>query len=312
MQDYTFESLKPLNASLDGRHRLEQSDVDIVNRLVDLIESTRRETPCPGDIIEYTDEYGIYYKNAHIQVLDRETDQFSVSCIPHVPFVFKDDEHDVWFSTGGGPWCFLAPAVLVYFGKREKLFKLFGHDRVTGETGVYFKALVNVWEYIAPNQHHPGYSTKDWAKRYISFVEKPTDGSASHYYDFINSAVFYNKEYQQWKATYKAVEFPGGSPTQTILFHYRETCVLITREEWDNLDLPLDTRFVNGIIHVKVAYGDDSHMITEYRFANTGYLDPRSFSPYERAKGTVLSSPEPEVKGELDKITTPSMMMTSK
>jgi len=297
MQKYTIERLKPLNASLDAHNRLEQSDVDIVNRYVNLIESTRREIPCPCDIIEYTDEYGIYSQNAHIQSLDDEMERFSVSCIPHVPFVFNDDEHGVRFNTGGGPWVSVDAAVLKHIGKREKLFKLFGHDRVTGDRGVYFKASVNVWEYTAPNQHHPGYSTKDWVKRYISFVEKPADGSASHYYDFINSAVFYNKEYQQWKATYMAVEFPGGSPTQTILFHYRETCRLISRKEWDELDLPLDTRLVNGIIHVKVAYDDEAHMITEYRFTNTGYLDPKWFGPYEKAKGTALSSPGPEVKG---------------
>ena len=298
MQEYTLESLKPLNASLDGYHRLEQSDVEIVNRYVKLIESTRREAPCPGDIIEYTDEYGIYYQNAHIQALDDVADRFSVSCVPHVPFVFKDDEHRVRFSTGGGPWVSVDAAALSHIGKRGKLFMLFGHDRVTGDRGVCFHASVNVWEYIAPEQHHPGFSTKDRAKHYVSYIEKPADGSAPHYYDFINSIVFRNAaEFKRWKDTYKAVEFPGASPNQAIVFLYRETCRLVSREEWDRLHLPLDTRFVNGIIHVKADYDDKAHMITEYRFTNSGYLDPRMFGPYERAKGTALVSPGPEIKG---------------
>ena len=300
MKEYTLESLMPLNPSLDGYHRLEQSDVDIVNRYAHLIESARREFPYPGDIIEYTDEYGNFYQNAHIQALDDESGQYSVSCIPHVPFVFKDDECGMRFNTGGGPWVSIDTKALKHIGNREKLFMLFGYDRVTGDRGVYFKASVNVWDYIAPNQYHPGYSTKDWAKHYVSYVEKPVDGSAPHYYDLTHSNVFKtNKEYLQWKATYKAVEFPGASPNQAILFLYRETCGLVSREDWDGLDLPLDTRFVNGIIHVKVAYDDYAHMITEYRFTNSGYLDPRSFGPYEKAKGTALVSPGQEVKGIL-------------
>jgi len=295
MQKYTLESLKPLNAFLDGRNRLEQSDVDIVNRHIGLIEGTRKETPCPGDVIEYTDEYGDYYKNAHIQEVDAGTSQLTVSCIPHVPFVFKDDEHGVRFDTGGGPWVSADAAALKHIGKREKLFILFGHDRATGDSGVYYHATVNAWECVAPNQRRPGYSTKNWEKQYIRYIEKPADGSAYHYYG--QGVIFRtHAEFRQWKDTYRAVEFPVALPDSTVLFLYRETCRLISREEWDSLDFPLDTRLVNGIIHVKVDYDYDAHMITEYRFTNSGYLDPRRFGSYERARGTALVPPGPEAE----------------
>jgi len=94
------------------------------------------------------------------------------------------------------------------------------------------------------------------------------------------------------------VEFPGGSQNQVILFLYREAEILISREEWDALDLPLDTRRVNGIIHVKVHYDDVAHLITAYRFTNSGYLERKKLGPYERAKGTALVTPGPEIKGE--------------
>ena len=100
-------------------------------------------------------------------------------------------------------------AALTPIGKREKSFRAFGHCGATTNDAVYFSAHVNVWEYIAPNQKHPGYSTKDWRKQYISFVEKPTDGSEYHYYG--RDIVFRNaSELQRWKITYKAVEFPGA------------------------------------------------------------------------------------------------------
>jgi predicted transcriptional regulator len=92
------------------------------------------------------------------------------------------------------------------------------------------------------------------------------------------------------------VGFPGYDANHSILFLYRETDKLVSRKEWDALDLPLDTRLVNGIIHVKVAYNDDAHMVTVYRFTNSGYLDSREFGEYERAKGTALVPSEAKVK----------------
>lgn len=299
---YTLETLKPLNAVFDSKHRLEQSDVEMANRFAMLIESTRGEKPYPGDNIEYTDEYGDYSGNTHVLASDDETGRVSIRICPHVPFIHSaDEEHGVsYYHTGGGPVTSIDSAALAYVGKREKFFMTFGHCGVTGNGAVYFKALVNSWEYVAPGQKHPGYSTKDWVKQYITYVEKPADGSAYHYYGSFNSGVVFKNaaELRLWKATYKAVEFPGAEPDQTILFMYRENPCLASREEWDALDLPLDTRFVNGIIHVKVAYDDHAHIVTEYRFTNSGYLDPKWFGPYERAKGTALVAPGPEVKAE--------------
>ncbi|MCL1855091.1 MAG: DUF4121 family protein [Clostridia bacterium] len=292
---YTLESLKPLNAAYDSEHRLEQSDVEMANHRIQLIENSRGEKPCIGDIIEYTDEYGIYSHSAHIQSWDNETRQLSICTIPTVPFVFLNEGNkEVRFSTDGGPWASVDTAALTYVGKREKLFKEFGHCGAAPNGSVCFKAQVNVWEYIAPNQKHPGYSTKDWAKEYINYAENPADGSGYHYCG--KNIVFKTAaELQRWRDTYKAVEFAGHSPNQTVFFFYREASMLVSREEWDALDLPLDTRQQNGIIHVKVDYDDDTHLIAAYRFTNSGYLDHKKFGPYERAKGTALAAPGPEI-----------------
>jgi len=294
---YTLESLKPLNAVFDSIHRLEQDDVEMVNNYVMLIESTRSEKPCSGDIIEYTDEYGHYNQSAHIHGFDAVTRRVGFYTFPFGPFVFHDDEQGFRFESIPGSHASVDFASLTYVGKREKSFKAFGHCFLPAHSAIYFYALVNVWEYIAPNQEHPGYSTKDWGKQYITYVEKPEDGSGYHYYGNFNSGLVFKNaaELQRWKATYKAVEFPGGSPNQIVLFHYRENDKLVSREEWDALDLPMDTRFVNGIIHVKVSYDDNAHMITVYRFTNSGYLD-KWFGEYERAKGTVLVPPRSEIK----------------
>lgn len=296
---YTLENLRLLNAVYDSEHRLEPADVEIVNRFVSLIEDTRKDKPCPGDNIEYTDENGDYSQNAHIRPADHGTGQLSVRVRPHIPFVYREDDGQLGYHhTGGGHLVSINVSDLTYVGKCEKMFAVLGNCYHPAHSAIYFKAAVNAWEYTAPNQKYPGFSTKDWARQYMCYVEKPHDGSEYHYYgNFGGGLVFRNAaELQRWMKTYKAVEFPGSDPNHTVLFHYREQDVLVTCEEWDALDLPLDTRRVNGIIHVKVDYDDNAHMITVYRFTNAGYLDPRRFTPYERAKGTKLVAPEPDRK----------------
>ncbi len=290
---YTLDRLRLLNTAFEDKRKLEQGDVDRVNRFVKLIESTREDCPCLGDIVEYTDEYGKYSHNAHIRDFNSETGRFAIYAVPHIPFVFQEDNwHGVHFWAGGGPEAFVEAATLTYIGKREKLFELFDHDPAHGSGGIYFKAEVNVWEYIAPEQKHPGYSTKNWEQQYISYRENPVDGCVYRYYGQ-NIAFKDNTEYLLWKKTYKGVEFKGADSNHFVVFHYREQDVLVSREDWDALDLPLDTRFINGpsLSHVKVAYDDAAHVVTVYRFTNSGYLDPRRFGPYEKAKGTALFAP---------------------
>lgn len=297
---YTPETLKQFNLVFRSIYKLEQKDVDTVNRYVDIIERTRGEQPRPGDIIEYTDEYGYYYHGSHVHGFDCKTGLVLVYTHSLTPFVFPhDSKPNVLFDASGSPNTSIKPDVLTYIGKRKKLFKSFGHyDAANGDSAVYFEAEVNVWEYIAPDQKHPGYSTKTWCKQYISYVEKPIDDSPYRYYGSFNSGIAFRniKELNLWKRTFKAVGFPGYDANHSILFLYRETDKLVSRKEWDALDLPLDTRLVNGIIHVKVAYNDDAHMVTVYRFTNSGYLDSREFGEYERAKGTALVPSEAKVK----------------
>jgi hypothetical protein len=283
---YTLENLKPINTVFDCEHRLNQSDVEMVNRYAARIESTRGENPRPGDIIEYTDEYGDYCRDAHIVTADSGTGRCTVRIHSYVPIVYRNDDHqkEGFYCTGGGVLTFVDAAALTYVGKREKLFAAFSHHCILpGHSAVYFKTLVNVWEYVAPAQKYPGYSTKGWHKQYITYVKEPTDNSPYHYYGSFSAGIAFKNdtELKLWKNTYRAVEFPGSDPNHSVLFLYRNNDRLISRDEWDALSLPLDTRFVNGIVHVKAAYDDGAHIVTAYRFTNSGYLDSRKFGPYE-------------------------------
>ena len=59
---YTLEILLPLNVSYDRDHILRQQDVDMENRLVEVIEGSHSNlTPKVGDRMRHVDRDGDFY-----------------------------------------------------------------------------------------------------------------------------------------------------------------------------------------------------------------------------------------------------------
>ena len=69
---YTLETLTEINQRFVGSHfNLMQSDVDMANKHIEVIEKSRsKETPKIGDIVRYTNKYGEYYHSAMIDSID--------------------------------------------------------------------------------------------------------------------------------------------------------------------------------------------------------------------------------------------------
>ena len=87
---YTLETLLPLNVSYDSDHGLTQEDVDMVNSLVEVIESTRsKHTPKIGDRVVYTQKGGEYHPHGLIE--KKHEDKFYVCLDPFIPFVWESD-----------------------------------------------------------------------------------------------------------------------------------------------------------------------------------------------------------------------------
>ena len=67
---YTKETLTEINQRFCGSHYsgIMDSDLSMANNYVRIIEFSRsKKEPKVGDIVEYTNEYGDYYMNAHIE-----------------------------------------------------------------------------------------------------------------------------------------------------------------------------------------------------------------------------------------------------
>ncbi|WP_206459413.1 DUF4121 family protein [Anaerovorax sp. IOR16] len=283
---YTIETLKEINLSYDYQHRVTQSDIEKANMYVKIIEESRTDNQIQvGDIIEFTNKHGDYYRNAHVESLDRfEEDSCYICEQPYIPFIgLKDDKRNIYCSTSGGAWCNI-PNNLKLFGKRLKTFKDWGHCGGCANGAFNFHALVNVWEYKEPNSLYGEYSTKDYVKQYISYnPDAPKQKSMCEpYIYFADGHAWVSKEeLNAYLETYRAKIFKGNWENQTVAFLYKEREYLITREEWDGLDLPVDTRMCNGIIFVKVKYDDENHCIDTYRYTNDGSENWKTHKPYE-------------------------------
>ena len=284
---YTIESLININPVYQENHRFKQTDVDMANKYIEIIENNRTDDKIQvGDIIEFTTRTGDYYRNAHVEKLYPEISEVNICEYPSAPFIFLTETKDnIKCTTSGGAWSNI-PNNLKLMGKRKKIFADFGNCGACAHGAVYFEAAVNVWEYKQPDPLYGDFSTKEYDKHYISYcvdsLGNPKNGSIYRY--FGQDIAFTTKEdYEAWRDTFKGVEFNGNWPNQTGVFTYKRIEILTTKEKFDFLDLECDTRTQNGTIMVKFQYDDASHTITEYRYTNDGN-SLRGVKPYELAR----------------------------
>lgn len=224
MNKYDIESLKAINASYDSEHRVMQYDVDKANSYAKVIEETRnKDFPMIGDIVEYTDKYGDYYRNAHIeQVHDNE---LHIVERPYEPFITVNVESKRYYtSTSGGAWAHI-PKKLKLIGTREKSFVDWGHCGACGNGAIRFYANVNVWECIETDSE---YTTRTHDKFYMTISKQLnshdykyiiTKGSQSH------TAFRTDEEYQAWLKTFHGIEVIRNYNIVVWTFKQEEKCV---------------------------------------------------------------------------------------
>lgn len=286
---YTIESLKPLNARFLSTHlHLTDWDVQMVNKWVNRVEATRdKAKPVAMDTLRYYNKYGDYY--AHALISRIEDGQAAVCEVPYTPFLYESGG-SVGGSASGGAWAGLPVADMVYVGQEKRLFTDWGHCGACADGAVDFEATVNVWEYHTPDKLFGEYNTSNWEKMHVQFREKPSDFG---YQWFGDGHAWKNKgDYMAWLMTYKGVEFDGAWENQTVVFFYRRAAHLISRAEWDALELPIDTRMMNGAIQtIKYKYDDENHVLHEYRHSNSGDIEWCADKPYRVAHEMMRDRP---------------------
>lgn len=137
---YTLETLLPLNASYDQDHYLEESDVDMANAFVELIERTRtHEHPQVGDLMVHVSKHGDYSPRALIEKVHDES--LSVCIHPSIPFVYRKD-NGIGCDVSGGPFDRVKIPDVKFKGWDTAYFKEWGHCGPRANGSVSFAARV--------------------------------------------------------------------------------------------------------------------------------------------------------------------------
>lgn len=244
MKKYTLEGLKELNRVYDYNNAIREADVVRVNELVEIIEKSRNvNMPKVGDIVDFTDSYGNYSSNAHIE--ECYEDELHINEHPYIPFVDPKKNGEISTSTSGGPFHHI-PKDLKYIGKKEKAFKV-----CTNIGAIEFYATVNVWSY-SDGVHE--FTTKDYDVFNITIDEERTHFNGYKYsctQNGMNSHAFYtDEEYQAWIKTFCGVEKPGNwSETQRIVWTYKQINKCVPLEEYLAIEnAVVDSTLCNGKI----------------------------------------------------------------
>lgn len=274
---YTKETLSAINQRyLHGgqhgyRHELNDQDVDKANKIIGIIEQTRSEkSPKPGDIIQYTTDYGKYYPYAHIDAIDNNGEATIIEQ-PYTPFVLvKDQDHDISFSTSGGSFHFVPSKDLTYVGTDKKLFCCWGWEGPCQDGAIDFTAEVSVWKYEEPDQKNPGYSTKEYDRFSVSDSGENSKCTKETGYRFhvmsdgLNRTAFKDKdEYDAWLSTFRGKEFKDHDNSSFIVWTWKQFEKHVTPKEFDAMPQPVDTMLFNGAIRkCKRIYDEERHAVT--------------------------------------------------
>ncbi len=236
----TFDEVKKMNLVYHSEHCFSQSDYEKCLEMRTAIEQSRdKKTPKPGDIVEYTDKYGYYYKWAHIEGLGRmceAADSFSICEEPYVPFVTIRENGEISTSTSGGAWTGALRSELSYVGTREKWFKDWGMSGACGNGSIQITAVVNVWSLNRRPIELRKYTTKDY--RTILVTEHSSPVGCGYLYTTGHGEAWRNKiELDQFLARYHAVEEPYSAwPNMKKYWIYKhEYHWVYTKKEFENI-----------------------------------------------------------------------------
>lgn len=268
---YTAETLKEINARFLGTHyRLSDSDVEMANNYVRLIESTRSNTtPKPGDRIRYTNKHGDYYRNAHIEKIYEEDGDVNICESPYVPFIWKSKDGDgIRCITSGGAWTNIPINKLKYVGQEEKTFCDWGSCGACADGAVEFKANVSVWEYKEP-QKYP-YTTETHERMYVTYDPSKRRGESRYTFFGTKNGTSGNAwidefDFQAWLETFRGKVFKGNWDNQLVVWYWKEIKHSVSPKEFESINAPEDTLMNNcRILRCKRIYDEKNYTVHTY------------------------------------------------
>lgn len=260
MRKYTFETLKKENELFDSYYGVNNTDVERVNHLIDMIEKTRStESIQAYDVVEYTNEYGEYFPKATATMKNEEDIELCENAGIHLSIY----DNELCGSASGGAFSHHKESEFTYKSTTTKTFWTWGSAGACANGGIYFTATVNLWEC---NNNKEKYSTKTHDKYYISH-RKSENNDYQYFasYNALSSCAWRTeKEMQAWLRTYRAI-VNGNTWGGAVIWTYKEIEHHCSDTEYEALEVPEDIFLMNGSKRrCKRIYDDKNYILYTY------------------------------------------------
>lgn len=200
-----IEELKKMQC--DYAFVIEEYEVKKANEYIELMNKERKNVniPVAGDVLQYTNKYGVYYGFAHIDSVFESSKEVYICENAYVPFILKGRNDKICFSTSGGAWHYIDYSKFKKVGTTKRAFCDWGSCGACGDGAFRFLADVNVWEYSEVEKGEP--TTKTHYRYCVTELAEERRPEYNNY-KYLVSENCYSKiafrtdeEYEQWKST---------------------------------------------------------------------------------------------------------------
>nr|DAE33771.1 MAG TPA: protein of unknown function (DUF4121) [Bacteriophage sp.] len=243
MKKYTIETLKKENELFDGYYGINESDVERVNHIIEMIERSRSvEVIQKYDVVEYTNEYGEYFPKATATKRRGEKIELCENAGVHLSIY----DNELCGSASGGSFSHHKESEFAYKGTTTKTFWIWGSAGACANGGIYFTATVNLWEC---DDNKEMFSTKTHDKYYLSYRKAKNNGDYQYFVSKAGMSSYAwrtEEEMQAWLRTKRAVVTGENTWGGAVIWTYKEIEHHLSDIEFDALNAHEDIFLMNG------------------------------------------------------------------
>lgn len=261
MKKYTLETLKKENELFDSYYGLDESDVEKVNRIIEMIEKSRSVNVIQKyDVSEYTNEYGEYFPKATATMKRGENIELCENAGVHLSIC----DSKLCGSASGGAFSHHKESEFTYKGTSSNTFWTWGNAGACANGGIYFTATVNLWEC---NDNKEMFSTKTHDKYYLSYRKAENNRDYQYFASKAGVSSYAwrtEEEMQAWLRTHRAI-VTGKSWGGSVIWAYKEIEHHCSNTEYDALSVTEDIFLMNGSKRrCKRVYDDKNYILHTY------------------------------------------------
>lgn len=276
MKKYTLETLKKENELFDSYYGIDESDVEKVNRIIEMIERSRSVNVIQKyDVVEYTNEYREYFPKATATMEREENIELCENAGVHLSIC----DNELCGSASGGAFSHHKESEFTYKGTSNNTFWTWGNAGACANGGIYFTATVNLWEC---NDNKEMFSTKTHDKYYLSYRKAENNRDYQYFASKAGVSSYAwrtEKEIQAWLRTKRAV-VTGNTWGGAVIWTYKEIEHHCSNTEYDALEVPEDISLMNGSKRRCKRVYDDTNCIIHTYFV--WYWEDDTLDFYER------------------------------